>query len=763
MLHDGDYSCVIEHDGALRVFTRRGVADLYDLYRHDPGLLSGARVADRVVGRAAAALMIEGGVAELHAGVVSTGALELLGGSAVRLSFEREVPHIADRTGTGQCPLEERCRTAATAAECLARIDDFVSSVPSDRFERAKQAAFCLLLGVLPMGGVRAGEADSLAAGRVHPIGEVVVTGARAETDPRLLPLTVSSVGRRKIEAGGRSSLLPLLSEQVPGLFVTSRGLMGYGVSTGAAGGMTLRGVGGSPTAGLLVLVDGQPQYMGLMGHPIADACRSMLAERVEVVRGPASVLYGSNAMGGVVNIVTRKISEPGWHSDLRASCGSYNTLRTEWANRMAGRRLSATVTLSYDRTDGHRPDMGFEQYGGYAGIGCRLNRVWRIDADLDLTRFYASNPGPVAAPLIDNDSRITRGRTSVSLRNDSGRASGAVTLYWNWGLHCIDDGYSPGAEPPDYRFRSHDEMAGFSWYESFSLFAGNRLTAGIDCQRFGGRAVNRYLADGTEKLLADKTMYETAVYADFRQSLTRWLIFDAGLRFDYHSHAGGEWIPQAGVSLLLPRDAQIKMSVAKGFRFPTIREMYMFPPQNPDLKPERTIHCELSFSQRLADGRFSYVVNLYRIDGDDLILLQPFEGRRKYMNTGRIENCGAEGDLSWRFARGWTLEANYSWLHMQYPVVAAPEHKLFCGIGFVKSRWSVSTGVQYVRGLCTQTDPVLTERFALWNADLAFRATRRVELFVRGENLLAERYEINAGYPMPRATVMGGVNLHFN
>ena len=70
--------------------------------------------------------------------------------------------------------------------------------------------------------------------------------------------------------------MLPLLTEQVPGLFTTSRGIMGYGVSTGAAGGMSLRGIGGSPTAGLLVLIDGHPQYMGLMGHPIADAYQSM-------------------------------------------------------------------------------------------------------------------------------------------------------------------------------------------------------------------------------------------------------------------------------------------------------------------------------------------------------------------------------------------------------------------------------------------------------------------------------------------------------
>ena len=130
---------------------------------------------------------------------------------------------------------------------------------------------------------------------RVQHLEEVVVTGTRYESDVRHLPLTVSVVGRNQIESSPSPSVLPVLTEQVPGMFVTSRGIMGYGVSGGAAGGMNLRGLGGG-SARLMVLVDGHPQYMGLMGHPIADAYQGMMAERVEVLRGPASVIYGSNA-----------------------------------------------------------------------------------------------------------------------------------------------------------------------------------------------------------------------------------------------------------------------------------------------------------------------------------------------------------------------------------------------------------------------------------------------------------------------------------
>ena len=136
---------------------------------------------------------------------------------------------------------------------------------------------------------------------------------------------------------------------------------MGYGVSGGAAGTISLRGLSGG-AGRLMVLIDGHPQYMGIMGHPISDAYQSFLAEQVEVVRGPASMLYGSNAMGGVVNIVTRQIREDGVNTNIGLGSGSFGTLQTEATNQTRFGRFSSTVSASYNRTDGHRKNMGFEQ-----------------------------------------------------------------------------------------------------------------------------------------------------------------------------------------------------------------------------------------------------------------------------------------------------------------------------------------------------------------------------------------------------------------
>ena len=611
-------------------------------------------------------------------------------------------------------------------------------------------------------------QTDTARSVRTYALDEVVVTGTRNETDVRHLSQTVSVVSRPVIEQSMQPSLLPVLTEQVPGLFVTERGVMGYGVSGGAAGGISLRGLSGG-SARLMVLIDGHPQYAGIFGHPISDAYQSLLADRVEVLRGPASVLYGSNAMGGVINIVTRKMHEDGVRTDLHAGYGSYNTLETELTNRIRKGRFNSVVSGSYNRTDGHRADMGFEQYGGYAKLGYDLTDNWNMYADVNVTHFNASYPGPVSAPLVDGDQRITRGVTSFALSNNYEKTSGAVSFFYNWGDHWINDGYTPsaGETSQDGRFNSNDNMMGVSLYQSTQFFKGNRITFGFDWFRYGGKAWTDYVSGedaGTRSDLVDKHEDEVAGYVDFRQDIWSWLTLNAGLRVDHHSRVGTEWVPQAGLAFHLPHAIELKASATKGFRYPILREMYMFPPQNPDLQPESMWNYEIALSQTLPGGRFKYGVNVFYIDGKNLIVTLPNPNGTGMLNqnSGTIYNSGVELQAAYRINKEWSVDGNYSFLHMENPVIAAPEHKLYAGANFTKGRWSVSTGLQYIAGLYTAVgDNPQQEDFVLWNLRGSFRICKWLNIWVRGENLLAQKYEINAGYPMPRATVTGGFNIN--
>lgn len=595
-----------------------------------------------------------------------------------------------------------------------------------------------------------------------HTLDNVVVTGTRNVTDIRHLPMTISVVNRDKLTENQRVNVLPTLSEQVPGLFVTARSMMGYAVSDGAAGGISLRGLG-SGAGHMMVLIDGHPQYQGIFGHSISDSYQTMMADRVEVLRGPASMLYGSNAMGGVVNIVTRSMREDGVKTDINLGAGSYGTFQGEFTNRIRSGKFYSVVAGQYGRSDNNRPSMGFEQYGGYAKLGYDFSPHWTAYADVNVTHFNSSYPGSTYEPLLGARQWITRGVASAVVENHYGRTSGAVSVYHNFGRHKINDGYAPGEQPQENYFLSNDALTGFSIYQSATFFTGNRITVGLDYQHIYGKAWNRVIATGEDlDPIGHHHENEIAGYVDFRQDLFRWLTVDAGVRVDHHSQTGTEWVPQGGLVFRMVKDGELKAMVSKGFRNPTIREMYLWRPANADLRPERMMNYELSWKQRLCGGAFSYGINLFYINGDNIIQTAMVDNRPMNVNTGAIENSGVEAEFAWKANRYLSLNGNYSFLHMHNKVLAAPEHKAYLGADYRRGRWMLAGGLQYIDGLYTQVDPTeIQENFLLLNVTAAYKALPWLNIWAKGENLLAQKYEINYGYPMPKATFMGGVNIN--
>lgn len=593
---------------------------------------------------------------------------------------------------------------------------------------------------------------------------EVIVTGSSQSISIRHLPMSISVVGNKEIKGRLETSLLPLLTEEVPGLFITQRGVMGYGVAAGAAGGMNVRGIGGAPTAGVLVLIDGNPQYMGLMGHPLADSYQSLMADKVEVIRGPASMLYGSNAMGGVINIITKQTKANENRTSAQVMYGSYNTLSAEASTIHRKDALSGTFNMGYNRSDGHRENMDFEQLNGFGRLGYEINSNWNTNIDLNLSTTKSSNPGTLTDEIIDNDADVIRGVASAAIENKFEKTSGALKLYYNFGAHEINDGFAPGGNPLPYRFHSTDQMMGLSAHQSYSLFTNNQTTAGIYLQRFGGKAWNKF-SDQTidDKILADVHLYDIAGYVHTQQSvLSNKLWLNAGVRFDYHEINGAEWIPQVGVSYSPTSNNVLKGMVSKGYRNPTIREMYMFPPQNPDLKPESLMNYEISYSQNLFQNRLTMGLNVFYINGENIIQVNFVDGKPLNMNSGKVENKGFEVTSKYNLSRTISISGNYSYLDMKYALLGAPKQKLYLGGNFSKERWSVSTGVQIVSKLYTSIQPEeQTVNFNLWNARINYKANSWLTVFAKGENLLGETYEMNAGYPMPKTTVFGGLRMH--
>lgn len=127
ILYKEGCSCVICKDGRISIFRQRGVKDLLYLLKSESGILQGAMIADKVVGKGAAAIMSIGSVASVYADVISVPALELLEKAHIPVTYSIAVPNIINRTGTGICPVETLCMDCKSAAECLPRIENFVN------------------------------------------------------------------------------------------------------------------------------------------------------------------------------------------------------------------------------------------------------------------------------------------------------------------------------------------------------------------------------------------------------------------------------------------------------------------------------------------------------------------------------------------------------------------------------------------------------------------------------------------------------------
>jgi iron complex outermembrane receptor protein len=610
-------------------------------------------------------------------------------------------------------------------------------------------------------------------------IDEVVISATRASVNRSNVPMTISVVDRREIEQSSESSLLKALTEHVPSMFVTQRGVTGFGVSSGGTGGITMRGVGGSPTTELLVLIDGHPQYMGIMGHHLPDAYVASDVEKVEVIRGPASILYGSNAMGGVINIITRKQNEEGWSAGGRIMYGSHNTQKYMANGGWKKGKFSGFTSINHDHTDGHRDNSKFSITNGYAKLGYQIREGVKLWGDVSLASFEAQNPGSeLQPPIIDNIANIIRGVASLTVENNFGNTSGAFKFFYNFGDHKINDGYYPTAPetsalrkiPRDYYFRSNDHNYGVAFYQSFRPFAGNLMTAGIDYKNFGGQAWNDFMDDRPNQYsLEKKSLNEIAGYFIAQQTLFEKLTLNVGLRLENNENFGSEWAPQAGLSYRPFQHTVLKAMISKGYRSPTMREMYMYVGvQNPDLKPERMMNYELSVRQGFFGGQLTAELTGYIADGDNLIATQMVEieqgdTRSKNLNVGNFNNKGIELEIRWNVVKDFDVKGSYSYLKMKKTILYAPGQQAYIAANYRWKQWSLNVNYQYIHGLyiVAGEKPVSTN-YGLLNVKVSCRPSRWLDVFVKGENIANKEYSIVNGYPMPGVTVFGGVNLTF-
>ncbi|RKY52002.1 MAG: hypothetical protein DRP89_08355 [Candidatus Neomarinimicrobiota bacterium] len=582
-------------------------------------------------------------------------------------------------------------------------------------------------------GGTKTAKSDSIRV-KYH-FNPVVVTATKIAGAQRDLAASVTLINSAMIQRTPAYSVLEAVKTYVPDLYVTEWGVMGYGVAGNSAGKISIRGLGGGATTYVLILRNGRPDFMGLMGCTVPDEFMLEGVEKIEVLRGPASFLYGTNAMGGVINIISKKMTKNGFKTELTGGIGDFNSKKLSVTHGGKRGRVEYYLTATTRKTDGHRDYSNYESDYYTAHIGIQLARNTKMEMNGDLANINLFDPGPESTPFVDHWYDLRRYGGSTTIIHKSSIGESYLKLYSTFGRHKIYDGWY-----------SKDRTLGLMFYQNTKPWVGNTTTIGFDLERYGGNAKN-------VKSDSDFGKYYITEYAPYihtQQLLLGRFIASAGFRLEHHELFGYETVPKIGLVAHAAKTTSLRLSVAKGFRSPSIRELYFWRPKNPDLKPERLWNYEVGLTQQLG-SRFKFESTFFKAKGNNLIRMAGTWPDVKWKNSGKFTHTGYELVLDWLPFDYLEFYTSWSKLDLGNETLNAPGKKLSVYVSYQFRFIQLSGNLSHIRdlyGADFRQNPM--NNYTLLNLTLQLRILKSISLRIKARNVLNSRYQSMYGYPMP-------------
>jgi iron complex outermembrane receptor protein len=556
----------------------------------------------------------------------------------------------------------------------------------------------------------------------VHVREEVVVTATMAKKELKDCALSVQLVRPEDLAIASASSALNLLNNY-PGLFVRKSGDFGRAD-------VDIRGIGQNGRR-IAVLVNGRPEKMGLFGCAVTHAFPLDNVERIEVVKGPASVLYGGEALGGVVNIIThtpRKKFETGFS----ASYGSFNTRQINVKH--GGKREGFNYFFTFDHrdSDGHMANSAYNgrSFTGKVDVDLAENMVFSLQGKYFDGKKY--EPGTIDSPLVDFWNDYQRGAVDVSLRKRWNKDELLVRAYRNFGHHVFSDGWD-----------SRDFTNGAMLTYTNRGFERNVLTMGADYRFFGGRSESFPIGEW-DKAEGSVFFHDELILGD------HWIL-TGGARLQMDSLFGNEWTPHAGIVFQATDDTSIRAVVNKGFRSPQLNELYMFPAANAELEPERVWNYELGIEQ--AFGRhLTLQAGIFRMKGSNMIQMvanQSPPPRFIFRNTGEFDFYGLEVGLRSDWGNWVSGEISYSYLDSGDYTQGRPGHKFDGSLRFRGKWFHAAVQGQYVSDyFAADFSKQPLPSYFLLNCRMALQLSRTIDLFMDMNNVFDTDYLVFGDFP---------------
>jgi vitamin B12 transporter len=577
----------------------------------------------------------------------------------------------------------------------------------------------------------RAAETDE-----VQTLPPLVAISTRVETPQEDVTTSVTVIDEKEIKQQHAETVLDAL-RNVPGVDV---------VQSGSRGNITSVFIRGSNSNQVLVLVDGMEVNSATIGLFDFAHLPTDNVEKIEILRGAGGALYGSKAVGGVINIITKKGAGP-LQATLSAEGGNGATHREVLGLSGSSGALSYSLSSSYIGTDGFRVNDDYRN----GAISARLD--YELIKDGSLSAIF--NMTDTDLGLVNDD--VSCGAVDRNAREKdqhlAGRLEWQQKIFPEWDYRFsigINQSHELFTDPDASCFSSKrtlikPRILSPQFQTNYRLGSAQLITFGFDGDlreaKFPG---------------VNKSQNNQAVYLqDQMKLLDERLILVAGTRYDHNEDFGSHWTPSASAAYLFRESGtKLKASYAQGFRAPTFDDLFFPGFSNPNLKPEVSWEINAGIEQRLWQNRGQLELIYFHREVKDLIVFKP---PNSLANLGQTIFDGAEVNLQTQLAFGFSLGGNYTYVNASDRLPRRPKHKGNVSLNYQAGPLNVNF-ISHIIGRRPDFDPLtfssideggyakfdLASSYALsWRPP----GVKQLSLIGKVENLFDRKYQEAAGF----------------
>ena len=586
---------------------------------------------------------------------------------------------------------------------------------------------------------------------------EIVVTATRTEVHRSQIPSLVKIITDREIEERHVASVSDLLRD-VAGLDV---------IQYGGPGQITSVFIRGAESKHTLVLIDGvRVNSPTVGGFDFANLAVDNI-ERIEIIKGPLSTLYGSDAIGGVIHILTKRGRTSSGMVSFEG--GSFGTSREVISTEVKKDKYDLSLAASRMDTEGFSAAKAGSEKDGYQNttISSRISISPTAMTRIDITAHLTETKTDLDGSATDDDPNYQQ--------QQRGNVMGitiATPLSGKWEQKLsvsssADHIITLDEDTPFHRYQIDTGIKTVDWQQNFQAEEGNQLTFGYEWKQ----------NEGTVKDAYSKSFSNQALYLQDLRGLGTPVQLLTGVRWDDSSIYESAVTYRVGMSYLQTEGVKWHAQYGTGFKGPNLNDLFWPLVGNPELAPEKSSGWEVGFEQTISDS-FSISLNYYKNVFDDLIQwICDSSFNCIPQNRAKTDSNGIETDIAWRLSHMIQIEGNYTYNDTEdkeshFYLQRRPLNKYMVAFRLnPDGRGQITVNFKHIGKRVEWTDidfdgtPDQQNPLSAYSkVDLlgSYRIGKTTELFGRIENLFDKKYEEAKGYSTPGFSSYGGLKMSF-